>query len=405
MATEKIKYINDKPEQGIMYDWKLIRKCTKQLEIPSEYYSPALAPLDGAAWFVGLSERATGKTTGWLLLGLVMYQLYGTVTLYVRGRKDMIAPKNAGSLFNIINENRYVEKITHNKYNSTFYKSRRWYLAHVDKNGVVDNIDPSYFCRMVSVQENADLKSSLNEPTGDLVIFDEFIDTSPRFRDPNEFVNFVDLVSTIFRMRVCGKIVMLANTIDKYNQYFHDLEIFERLSTMDIGQRELVTTDRGTKIHVEIIGAPTAYRKKKNRWVERFAGFRKPELAAITGETLWAVHNYQHIPYVDSDDKKPETISNRLYVQQNNKIVRLEIVDNPELGICIYAHWATKTYNDSIILTHEPRYDKRYITDIDSKSGKFIRAMNAAGRIYFASNDVGSFLETFFTIKFNSFSL
>ena len=74
-----MKYINDNPEFGIQYDWKKIRKEFDKLQIPADVYDPTTAPLEKAKYFVETSERNIGKTTNWLLLGMVMNSMYGTI--------------------------------------------------------------------------------------------------------------------------------------------------------------------------------------------------------------------------------------------------------------------------------------------------------------------------------------
>lgn len=392
---KKIEYINNDPQKGIKYDWKAVRKRLKALGIPHGFYNPATAPLDLVQWFVELSERATGKTTGWLLAGLTLFEMYGTVTMYIRQTKDMVAPKNASSLLNVVVENHYIEKITDNKYNNVYYKSRKWYLCKIDEEtGEILEKCPDYFLRMVSLDEATNLKSSCNEPTGDLVIFDEFISSRTA---TNEFVTLVDVISTIFRLRESGKIVLLANTIDKYNQYFFDLEIFERIATMDIGDNCTHVTDRGTRIYIEFVGPPKTYRKKKARWTRLFAGFGKPELASITGEATWAVKCYQHIPDIEKEEDTPETLFRNIYIMNNEKLVRLDIVKHPVLGVCIYAHWATTTHPDSIIFTTAERFDPRYIYGLphNNTAGKFINKALDEQRVYYQANDVGAFVENY----------
>lgn len=392
----KRQFINNDPQRGILYDWKVIRKRLHALGIPTIYYNPASAPLDKCSWFVELSERATGKTTGWLLCGLVMFDEYGTVTMYVRQKKDMIAPKNASSIFNVVVENGYIEKLTNGEYNNVYYKSKKWYLCYVDPDtGEITKKHPDYFCRMISIDDSTNLKSACNEPYGDLVIFDEFVST---WTPSNEFVTFVDVVSTVFRLRECGKIVMLANTIDKYNQYFHDLEIFERIATMETSDKCIHTTDKGTRIYIEFIGPPKVYKAKKARWVKLFAGFKKPELASITGEATWAVKCYQHIPdIIDPDSDTPTTLFRNVYIFHKNKYVRLDFVLHPENGLCLYIHWATKCHPDSYIFTLEEMYDRRYTYGLPNNTtlGKLVHKLVDQHKVYFTANDVGAFFENY----------
>lgn len=396
MSKTKQKYIGDNPSRGILYDWRALRRDLKKLEIPHEYYSPTTAPLDAAQWFVEVSERAVGKTNGWLLLGLCMYWRYGTVTVYARSKRDMIAPKNASSLYSVIVACGYISKLTDGKYNSMVYKARRWYLCHVDADGEIDDTDQHYCCRVISLDDAMQLKSAFNEPLADLLIYDEFIPTDKRYTVPNEFVTMVDVCSTIFRLRECCKVVLLANTLDKYNQYFMDLEIFERISEMQVSESCTHTTSGGTKVYVELIGAPKEYRTKKQKWTQLFAGFAKPELASITGAATWAVKMYQHIPSDDAADK-PVMQCCRLYVWHQSKYLRLDIVSHPVLDLCMYVHWATRTYDDSIILTTDDITDPRYLYGIGdhTRVGKLIRYMIDTHKIYYAANDVGAFFESY----------
>ena len=94
-----MKYISDNPEYGIQYDWKKIRKEFAKLEIPQDVYDPTTAPLERAKYFVETSERNIGKTTNWLLLGMIMNDIYGTIIQYVRQTEAMIMPKALKDLF------------------------------------------------------------------------------------------------------------------------------------------------------------------------------------------------------------------------------------------------------------------------------------------------------------------
>jgi hypothetical protein len=389
-----MKYINNNPDLGIAYDWAKIRRELKKLAVPKEYYNPATAPLDSCQWYVLLSERATGKTTNLLLMGLVMYKLYGTVTIYCRNRSTMVAPKHTASLYNVIIDNHYIEKLTDGEYNSITYYRRRWYLSHIDEDGNMDKRDPNACCHVIAVNESADLKSSCNEPRGDLFIFDEFIMPSSLLQPAYEFVTLCDVISTVFRLRESGKVFLLANTIDKYNQYFHDLEIADAIEEMQVSQNKSYVTDGGTKIYIEIIGSPKQYRTKKTRWNQLFMGFKKPELASITGNATWAVRNYQHIP---DDGEHVDVLYNKIYISHNAKLIRIDIVRHPILGQCLYLHWATRTYPDSIILTLENLYDARYLykTGDGSTICKLLERARRTGRIYYAANDVGRFYENY----------
>lgn len=76
--------------------------------------------------------------------------------------------------------------------------------------------------------------------------------------------------------------------------------------------------------------------------------------------------------------------------------MRLDVVHHPELGLCIYTHWATYTYDDSIILTSEERTDKRYRFKFGhGRLEQVLRKAFQQNRVYYATNDVGAFVESY----------
>ena len=65
-----------------------------------------------------VSERSTGKTTNLILVGIIMYYLYGTTTEYIRANDKMITYQKTKNLFDVILEYDYISKITKGQYNS-----------------------------------------------------------------------------------------------------------------------------------------------------------------------------------------------------------------------------------------------------------------------------------------------
>lgn len=395
MPTQKLKYINNQTDNGLEYDWNLIRRTYNSLGCPAIYYNPTTAPLAQAKYFDLLSDRSTGKTTNVMLLGLCMYWLYGTQIQYIRQLETHIMPKFTRSLFDVILQNDYIRKLTDNTYNSITYKSRRWYMCKVIDGEIVEQDDVAC-CFMCSIDKAMDLKSSYNAPFGDFIVYDEFIG---KYYTPNEFVHFCDLVKTIIRERHSPIIFMIANTIDKHSQYFNELEIYDDIQVMQQGDHKLITTQRGTKVYFEIIGSSPQKKTKRSIVNKLFFGFNAPELAAITGDD-WAVSNYQHIPEPldDEQDDRPDYdyIYRNLYIFHNSKYLRLDIVRHKTLGVVCYVHWATRTYKDSYIMTCEDRYDPRYHYKLGSpKIERLLKKLFATNRVYYATNDVGSFFTNY----------
>lgn len=375
-------------------DWQKIRKEYKKLKCPNNVWNPLTLPLGKCGYYIVLSDRSRGKTTNALLLGMVMNKIDGSIIEYVRQRREQIMPKFILSLFSTITQYGYVEKITNGEYNTIRNKSRRGYYAHVNENGEMDKIATEPFIHFAGIDECMDLKSTYNSPNSNIIIFDEFI-SKIYYRD--ECVDFLDIVSTYFRMRTNGIIMMLANTIDKNSPYFDELSLRDAIDKIHMGENEIVTTSMGTKIYMEILGTVSNSQKRLvNKW---FFGFKNPKLASITGTESWALPEFQHIP----KNSKTEIIRRGIFICHAGKYVALDIVLNDKIGYCVYAHPATIIHNDSIIYTSgnitDTRYKYRFGDMTFDKLSKLIWGkMYNRNLFFFSDNSTGALVESYVSL-------
>lgn len=387
MPLDNITYIGNKTFWGIEYDWNKIRKLYKSLECPKVFYNPCKCPFENSMFFVLFSARSVGKSTNWLLFGMCMNWLYGTVIQYIRQNDEQIAPKYSRTMFDPIIENKYIEKLTNNKWNSCIYEKRRWYYAKYDKLGMLVDKSKEPFCVVLNVRDFETTKSSYNAPTGDLIIFDEFVNS--RYY-PDEFVSFMQLVKTIQRERRSVRIVMLSNNTDRESPYFSELEIYEEVRGLPMGCSTEKTTIKGTNIYIEYITASSEKKEMLNKINSMYYGFQNKRISSITGEG-WDFKPCQRLPKGDC-----EIISNNLYIYHNNRYLRLDILRHPELGTCMNIHWAKYTFDDSVILTLQDRTDPRYLYALGGDRIEYlIRQMKYKNMIYYASDDVYAFFENY----------
>lgn len=386
----KKEYIDGDPLNGIAYDFNFLRKEYKKLKCPADVYNPCHMPFELCKWFVVLSERARGKTTNLLLFGMLLYWHYGTGICYLRSNEHMIMPKASKDMFSNIISWGYVQKITGDRYNTITYKSRRWYFAHADEDGNIDEEDPNSFCLMLSIDKNEDYKSVL-ETKNDMIIFDEFIE---RYYYPQQFVLLCDLIKTIARARLSTFVVCSANTLDKASPYFSEWGINDQIDTLGQGDSEIVTTLKGTKLYIEILGKHTPKADKKQKLLNRlYYGFENPKLASITGSDTWAMYNYPHTP-----DKFKILQKNR-YLEFNDKLLNLEICQAEDGTIFINVHPATKTYDDSIIYSLEfhTGLNRRYMMGFSTKD-KWLWEKYKRNLFTYSDNSVGGLVEKYVEI-------
>ena len=335
----EIKYYENNPRYGIMYDWNLIKKEYKKLGCPKDVYNPyKFHDVVSGKYIIDISERDTGKTTNWMLLAMTINKLYGSEIIYIRERTDMITPKNSKELFKTILQFDYVEKLTDGKYNNIRYNSRRWYYWN-DQTGE-EGLEP--FMMGWGLNENYDKKSSVQLPDSDIIIFDEFI--SPH-NYMDEFVTYEDSIKSIIRERDSPLMVLLANTTDLHSHWFKEFEVYDEIQKLQPGEHMEIKTIQGTTVDIGFVGytekTMSEHRKRHNA---KFFGFNNPKLNAIRGGG-WSMRVYQH-PY-----KEPDTtsiIQNR-YIRHNGVLMRLELMHNKKHGYYVVVHKAYEIQDDSII--------------------------------------------------------
>lgn len=386
-----IKYIEDKEELGILYDWGLIFKEYKKLKIPKGYYNPCYTPIEKVKYIIELSERSTGKTTNWLIIGMFMNALYGTIIQYIRQNEDMVSPSHAVELVKVLtsyNNGYYIRYITNGEYNSIYYHWKRFYYCHIDEDGRRDKTATEPFIQVLTIDRNLDYKSTYNAPKGDLIIYDEFIG---KYYPNNEAVDFLDLHKTIRRDRLSPITVMLANTISVTSPYFREFEVSKEVRKLKKGESTIVTTEKGTRLYIEILGLKQ--NRVKDLGNRLFYGFNNPKLASITGEGVFA---FEAVPHIRKDDTD-KLITRHIYIESASyDLFNIEIVNTEKYGLCVHCHPATKTYEDSIILTANEVLDRRYRYGLGfGNLCKLIYKLYIRNLWFYDSNETGSIINDF----------
>lgn len=396
MRVRNIEYWDNKEEHGIKYDWNSIMRTYRQLMRQAGYndplYDPSTIPWDNAKYFQLLSERAAGKTTNLILIGMIMNQMYGTQIGYIRQSEDMIKPSIAGDIFNVILSYRagfYVKWLTDNRYEGIYIHWKKAYFCKYDEMGRPDEIAPEPFLQFLSIDHNFDYKSGFQAPFMDFIVFDEFISGTYRV---NEFCDFMDLLSTIIRKRKGPVVCMLSNAINYNSTYFKEFEISREVKKIKVGQHEIITTEKGTNIYVEMIGMKqSAIKTEINRL---FYGFKNPRLASITGgEQTWSFDPVPHITHSDTD----ELITKNIRLDCGDCMLQLELVETEDRGLIINVHEAgPKMYDDTIVLTNGEIRQPNQLWGIGKGPlCKLIWGLYAENKFYYDTNETGSMVANY----------
>lgn len=396
-----MEYINNNSGLGLKYNWVLIKKEWKKLEkifkklgVENIVLNPLDFDIHKHRYNIFLSERSRGKTTNFLLLGLVFNKLYGTVIQYIRQTEDDIKASNLQLLFDVIITNHYVEFLTNGEYNTIVYNARRFYYAFVENNEIKKKSSKS-ICNVLSIQKQQDIKSTYNCPLGDFIVFDEFISNAYY---KNEFSEFMQLLKTIIRERQSATIFMLANSLNVDSDYFHEMEIFETAKIMEQGDTQSFVTNEGTPILMHILNKNKSQtRQIQNKEYFGFSGFG---MSSITGSTTWQIKEHQKI-------KSEWELGNTIYTVHfyvscyYTKDIAIDIYYCKNLEKLIgVAHWATKEYRYNYIYVNDDTfiYDKRYhyLFTNNNRIDKIVKQLFDTNLIFYKTNDCKTALNRFF---------
>lgn len=355
--------------------------------------------MNGGKYIMNCSQRSTGKTTSYLVYGILGYVKEECPFAYIRQTLDMITPKASATLFDVVISLGLIEKITNGKYNSCVYKYRKWYLCNRDENGHIIEQDENAFCYMLAINKHMDYKSVLNLPNTYIIIFDEFISDMYMY---NEFMMFMDLLSTIIRQKENVLIIMLANTIDIHNKYFREFEIYNDIKSMKIGDKKTIKTKKGTIIDFNFIGVKEEIKKAKQIINKLYFGFKNENLSAITGEgSTWSFDLVQHIP--PRNEVEYKSMSRDFYLYSIGELYKMEVVQmNKHLAIFVY-EWTNEPHENTIIYTNEFVHDveAEFPNSIvkynkgDDELSRMIWNEYEKGHFYYSDNTTGAFVESY----------
>ena len=381
MEIERIEpeYYGDNPANGIKTDWADIFRLYNDLGCPPHVYNPSELPINDASYFILTSERNTGKTTNLILIAMLLYLRYGMVSAYIRQHSDMITPKEMRNFMNVIIACQYVQKLTNGEYNGVRYWARHYTFVRWTPEGKKDaESDP--FLWVGALNEHQEYKSTLNLPTCNLIIYDEFI--SSYYND--DFIVLMDLHKTISRNRSGVKCCLLANTTNYYHEFFREFLIQEEVLNTKVNHSFIKKTGHGTIVYYKMIGDRDPQRSAVNM---EYYGFDNPKLKSITGGD-WAVNSYPHIRREDR-----EIIYRSAYIMFNGRYFQLELVRNDRLGIHVIVHLAhdsnVEKFAERIYTVEEIRSRNEVFGYGSLKLDKMLWALYVNNKWYYADNDVG----------------
>lgn len=353
-----------------------------------KYYTPAKIDKKNATYNIIFGERSNGKTYAMLLKGLKEYVKNGSQMAYVRRWKEDITGRRAARLFSGLNENGEVEKHTKGEFTGIHYWAGKFYLCNYDDKGKAIYSDADIIAFTFALSDSEHDKST-SFPNIQTIIFDEFLTNKLYLND--EFVLFMNTVSTIVRKRDDVKIYMLGNTVNKFCPYFTEMGL-RHITKMDQGTIDVYTYGQ-SKLTVAVEYCSSL--QNKSGPVNKYFAFDNPKLSMITGGA-WELSIYPHLPY----KFKPKNILFTYFIEFDGAIFQCEIVDLNGVYFT-YIHIKTtelKNPESDLIYTLDYHPELNYNRSIFKPTSKLqekILWFFKTDRVYYQNNDVGDTISNY----------
>lgn len=353
--------------------------------LKKKYYdlNPILSK--GCKYSIIFGERSNGKTYSTLKYGIEQYVKTGEQIGLVRRWRDDFIGKRGEAMFNALVDSGEIARITGGEWTGVFYRSSRWYLCRYDENNERET-DETPFCYGFAITSGEHDKST-SYPKITTVIFDEFI---ARSYIPDEFVLFMNILSTIIRDRENVRVFMLGNTINKYCPYFSEMGLKD-IKNMKQGDIAIYHYgDSGLSVAVEYCKP-----NKKGKESDAYFAFNNPSLQMITnGE--WELDIYPH----NTEKIRPKDILFTYFIIWNGDILQCEVVER-DSKMFTFVHRKTGLIKDEdhdIIFSadYDPRPNwRRKILKPATKLDKKLAYFFQADKVFYQDNEVGDIVRNY----------
>jgi hypothetical protein len=357
-----------------------------------KYYSTSAIDKRDATYNLIFGERSNGKTYALLLKTLKDYVKNNHQMAYVRRWKEDITGRRAAQLFSGINENGEVSKLTKGEFTGIHYFSGKFYLCTYDDNGKAVYGDNNILGFTFSLSDGEHNKST-SYPNIKTIVFDEFLTNKIYLND--EFVHFMNTVSTIVRKREDVKIYMLGNTVNKYCPYFKEMGL-EHIQKMRQGTIDVY------KYGESHLTVAVEYCKTidngDSKGANKYFAFNNPKLSMITGGA-WELNIYPHLPYKYKDSN----ILLTYFINFSDNIYQCEIINIGDIYFT-YIHIKTtpiKNIDSDLIYcldyNPKPNYNRSIFKPVNNVQKK-IAWFFANDKVFYQDNNTGDAIANYLKI-------
>lgn len=343
-----------------------------------------------AHYNVIIGERSNGKTTAVLRYALKHHFETGNQIAYIRRWDEDLKGGRGASIWSGIVSLGFLDEMSNGEWTHIIYKGRAWFLAIPDPDNedkFITKPEPFAYAFALTKQETY---KSVAYPNIDTVIFEEFLSRSGYIND--EFIIFMNLLSTIIRERNNVKIFMLGNTVNKYSPYFAEMGL-DHIKDMDKGTIDVYSYGKSElKVAVEFADFPS-----KEKPSDIYFAFNNPRLNMITGQgQVWEMAIYPHCPL----KYQPKDILFTYFILFDGELLQAEIILK-DTAYFTYIHRKTTPLKDEKAdMIFSPEYKpltnwRRKINAAPDNIGRKIWEHYIFDRVYYQDNSVGEIVRNY----------
>lgn len=351
-----------------------------------KFYSLKQILSKNAQYNVIFGERSNGKTYSVLKLGIENFAKTGEQMAIVRRWQDDFTGKRGSTMFDAVVTNNEISKATKGEWTGVYYWASRWFFCRYDEKGTRETCEtPFAFGFSVSSMEH---DKSTSYPGITTILFDEFLTRSSYITD--EFVLFMNVISTIVRHRTNVKIFMLGNTVNKYCPYFKEMGL-SHIKDMKPGDIDIYRYGESDLT----VAVEYCQPNKEGKESDLYFAFDNPKLSMITGGA-WEIDIYPHCPV----KYRPNEVLFTYFISFAGDLLQCEIVAHDGV-LFTFIHRKTSELKDpdnDVVFTpdFDPRPNwKRKITKPTNTLEKKIASFYMNDKVFYQDNEVGEIVRNY----------
>lgn len=357
----------------------------------SKYYNIAhlLKKYPGAKYYMAIGERSNGKTYSALDYALENYFKKGEQFAYIRRFGEDIKKRNMTNLFTGHQENGRVSKLSGGQFSRIDFGIGAFTAYEIDpetEKKINDTQPMGYAFDLNSVDHH----KSLSFPKVTTIIFDEFLSRQGYLS--NEYVLFMNTLSTIIRDRDDVTIFMLGNTVNKYCPYFVEMGL-THIRKQEPGSVDVYTYgDTNLSVVVEYCDPMSKRGGKKS---DVYFAFDNPQLKMITSGS-WEIALYPHL----ETKYRPKDVVAQFFIEFDEILLHAEFVTTKN-EMFLFVHPKTTLIKDidtDLVYSNKPSGKLNYRCGIHNQTDRLSRIVQTLinqNRIFYSDNETGEVLRNY----------